>query len=55
MMVAHVSHHRGSERSRTSDGRPAMTSNGVKVVIALRHHGTAKEKYIHIHTQNLNF
>lgn len=45
MMLAHVSHHRGSERSRTSGRRPAMTSNGAKVVIVLRHHGTTREKF----------
>lgn len=45
MMLAHVSHHRRSERSRTSGCRPTMTSNGAKVVIELRHHGTTREKF----------
>ena len=32
MMLAHVSHHRRSERSRTSSRCPTMTSNGAKVL-----------------------
>lgn len=44
MMLAHVSHHRRSERSRTSGRRPTMTTNVAKVVIILRHHGITWEK-----------